>query len=117
MTSCLACAEFNDAFRQRCGVPTSRGTVPGQIVWTSGIDTLSSEAKEDIWKRVREFDDFTEDDDPYGEHDFGAFDHAEAGKVFWKIAYYDPTYTMGSKNPCDLTRTARVLTVMLASEY
>jgi len=110
-------AALNDAFRSQLGVPSFGVSVPGRYVFTAGIEALSPEAQIDLWQKVREFDTFTEDNDPYGEHDFGSIDHPEAGRVFWKIDYYDPTYTKGSENPCDLTRTARVLTVMLASEY
>jgi hypothetical protein len=30
-----------------------------------------------------------EDNDPHGEHDFGAFEH-EGQRIFWKIDYYAP---------------------------
>ena len=39
---------------------------------TSGVQDL--ERQLDILQKVRSFDQFTEDNDPYGEHDFGAFD-------------------------------------------
>ncbi|WP_319312356.1 DUF3768 domain-containing protein [Shinella sp.] len=63
------------------------------------------------------FDCFTPNNDPYGEHDFGGFTDPEAGRVFWKIDYYDTDYRYGSDNPADPTVTRHVLTVMLASEY
>ena len=65
---------------------------------------------------VRTFDDFSEGNDPWGEHDFGAVE-IEGEKVFWKIDCYDPTLTMGSENPANEAVTHRVLTIMLASEY
>jgi Protein of unknown function (DUF3768) len=65
---------------------------------------------------VELFDDFTEDDDPHGERDFGAFEN-EGQRIFWKIDYYDTTLTKGSANPADPQQTVRVLTIMLASEY
>ena len=49
-------------------------------------------------------------------HDFGAFVH-NGERVFWKIDYYDPSLTKGSEDPADPQQTARVLTIMLASEY
>lgn len=65
---------------------------------------------------VRQFDSFTEDNDPYGEHDFGKIDW-KGMVVFWKIDYYDLDLEMHSPDPSDSTVTARVLTVMLDDEY
>jgi hypothetical protein len=65
---------------------------------------------------VFKFSDFTPDNDPHGEHDFGSFEHA--GKsIFWKIDCYDRDLNFGSPNPADPNVTARVLTVLLAEEY
>lgn len=91
--------------------------IGGQIVMTAGIAALPPEVQEDIVTKVRTFNDFSEDNDPYGERDFGAFDQSGAGKVFWKIDYYDTTMTMGSENPADPKQTRRVLTILLAEEY
>jgi hypothetical protein len=67
-------------------------------------------------EKVETFDLFTQDNDPYGERDFGAFEHNGA-RIFWKIDYYDLTMTNGSEDPSDPKQTVRVLTIMLASEY
>jgi hypothetical protein len=83
---------------------------------TQGISHLPEQDKEDILTKVRTFNKFTPDNDPYGEHDFGAFDH-KGEKIFWKIDYYDTTLTWGSEDPADPKQTRRVLTIMLASEY
>jgi Protein of unknown function (DUF3768) len=57
-----------------------------------------------ILSKVMEHDEFTDDNDPHGEHDFGAFDHA--GKlIFWKIDYYDPSMESGSEDPADPAKT------------
>ena len=74
-----------------------------------GVDTEDQE-------KVEMFDSFTEDNDPHGERDFGAFEH-EGQRIFWKIDYYDRSLTYGSENPADPQQTVRVLTIMLASEY
>ena len=58
---------LNDAFRK-----TFAG---GQIIMTQGVASLSSEEKIAIMQKVRLFEDFEEANDPYGEHDFGAFEH------------------------------------------
>lgn len=110
-------AELNDQFRSRLGVPVFGTDILGMFVFTRGIEALAPEVQIDIWMRVRDFDAFTEDNDPCGEHDFGSIDHPVAGKLFWKIDYYDPSFTMGSDDPADLGKTRRVLTVMLAGEY
>lgn len=65
---------------------------------------------------VRDFNNFTEDNDPHGEHDFGSLEH-NGHSVFWKIDYYDQDVKYGSDNPADIERTVRVLTIMLAEEY
>ncbi len=104
--------KLNDTFRRD---PTA-GTVPGKTVMTCGISALSPEAQLDIFNRVRCFDDFTEDNDPYGEHDFGSFIY-QGKKIFWKIDYYASDMLHGSEDPADPKQTVRVLTIMLAEEY
>lgn len=89
----------------------------GKVVLTEGIRSLPTELQSEVLTRVRSHNDFSPDNDPHGEHDFGAFDIDGAGKVFWKIDYYDPGLTMGSEDPADPSRTTRVLTIMLAEEY
>ncbi|NDW05110.1 DUF3768 domain-containing protein [Jiella pacifica] len=91
--------------------------IGGRVLWTQGIAALASEVRADILNRVRTFDAFTGNNDPHGERDFGAFDQAEAGKVFWKIDYYDLAYEGHSPDASDPAVTNRVLTIMLASEY
>ena len=65
---------------------------------------------------VSAFDSFTEDNDPYGEHDFGSID-CLGKKLFWKIDCYAPNMESGSPDPTDTKQTVRVLTIMLANEY
>lgn len=65
---------------------------------------------------VRSFTAFTRDNDPHLEHDFGSFE-VRGEKLFWKIDYYDLDLTYGSEAPEDPSKTKRVLTIMLASEY
>lgn len=89
----------------------------GRVVMTEGVRALPTTHREEVLAAVRAFDSFTPDNDPYGEHDFGGITHPEAGRIFWKIDYYDPTLTCGSEDPADPKRTCRVLTVMLAEEY
>ncbi len=55
---------------------------------------------------------FTEDNDPYGEHDFGGVE-LEEQTVYWKIDYYDQSLEGLSPAPANPELTVRVLTIML----
>ncbi len=101
--------ELNDRFR-------TKGQGRGSIMLTRGIQELGGEFAVSVMSAVRSFDDFSDDNDPWGEHDFGAFTH-DGQKIFWKLDYYDPSLTAGSENPANEGLTHRVLTIMLASEY
>jgi len=101
--------ELNDQFRKH-------GVGKGSIVVTRGIQEKGRRFTMDAVKAVRNFDDFSNDNDPWGEHDFGALE-IEDEKVFFKIDYYDPSLEKGSENPANEGCTHRVLTIMLASEY
>ena len=85
-----------------------------RVVITPGIDSLDDITA--VLRRVQQFDDFSEHNDPYQEHDFGAFHHGDV-QVFWKWDYLDLDLKMLSPDPSDDTVTARVLTIMLADEY
>lgn len=105
-------AELNDRARKH-------GTC--RLVATAGVAALPIDTLRAIMKLVKGYDAFDpagqeDGNDPHGEHDFGAFDF-EGSTFFWKFDYYaDTSYSFGAENPAD-TRTARVLTIMLASEY
>ena len=88
----------------------------GMAVMTLGIAALGREAVARIVKTISVFDDFCNANDPYEEHDFGAFE-AEGHTIFFKIDYLDSTLTFHSPDPADPTVTERVLTIMLAEEY
>ena len=99
---------FNDALRL-----TFQG---GRVLATSGVSALGPEVVTAVLDRVRTFTDFTEDNDPNNEHDFGAFEIG-GNRFFFKIDHYGPTMDGGSEDPSDPKKTTRVLTIMLASEY
>jgi hypothetical protein len=106
--SSQAIPELNDKFRKTF--------IGGQVLVTAGVQALSAEQQQAIFQAVQGFDVFTEDNDPYGEHDFGAF--SIAGQRFnWKIDYYDPSMQWRSEDPADPQQTRRVLTILLAEEY
>jgi hypothetical protein len=61
-------AELNDLCRKAMGVG-------GKLVQTPGICALMPKAQSAIPEKVECFDAFTEDNNPYGERDFGSFHH------------------------------------------
>jgi len=102
--------ELNDTLR------TQGPSRLGRWVTTPGILAMGEEFVATAFDAVRAFDQFTKDNDPYGERDYGSFD-LQGKRVMWKIDCYDPTLSYGSENPADPEVTCRVLTVCLASEY
>lgn len=109
--------EQNDQFRGTWGADF---TVPGQIFMTNGVTALSNGWQVQIMTTVMKFDDFTEDNDPYLQRDFGAFTLTIDGnteRFFWKIDLYDRNYQHGSDDSANTDVTRRVLTIMLTSEY
>jgi hypothetical protein len=94
-------AALNDAHRKSRTYMFTRG------VW-------SLENLQGLIVAVQNYDSFTEDNDPYGEHDFGSLEW-DGKKVFWKIDYYDQELKYGL-DPLD-PKCNRVLTVLLSEEY
>ena len=88
----------------------------GKVVMTQGVAALPEETLTIVFERLRHFNDFTPDNDPYGEHDFGRFDVAGV-TYFFKVDYYSPDMEGGSEDPADPEKTTRVLTIMRADEY
>jgi hypothetical protein len=105
----LKIQKLNDDFRT-----TFAG---GVVVATAGVKSLCSTLLFEILCDVKAFKNFTKSNDPYGEHDFGAINNPIAGKIFWKIDYYDLNMQYHSEDAADETITTRVLTIMLAEEY
>ncbi len=95
-------AALNDAFRK-----SGRG-----IFITDGVQILPDLIG--LVRAVQTFNQFTPDNDPWDEHDFGSILWHEE-KTYWKIDYFDAEYQYW----CDplSEECNRVLTIMLASEY
>ncbi|MBQ9034622.1 MAG: DUF3768 domain-containing protein [Alphaproteobacteria bacterium] len=101
-------AEQNDDFR----LHPSKGT----FCLTSGIRALGKDSVREIIDIVRNFNNFNEDNDPYGEHDFGVFYYRNR-QIFFKIDNYDREFLYLSPDVTNPKLTNKVLTVMLAQEY
>lgn len=90
-----------DAFRK--SIPFIQE--PNVLCLTCGVSGTFPDEIPLILKMVKEFSVFTEDNNPWLEHDFGAFEF-KGEKMFWKIDDY------GGHEGYEI-----VMTVMLASEY
>lgn len=106
-------ASQNDQFRAERG---SQCYIPGKWVLTADVHDMGPEFIKLAVEAVAAISTFTEENDPYGERDFGAF-QIEGKKLFWKIDHYDRVYCTGSRKRSDLSQTARVLTILFAHEY
>ena len=84
----------------------------GKVILTQSVSKAPD--REDVITAVREFNDFNEDNDPYGEHDWGGFD-VNGRRYFFKIDYYDQDYEYWADPTSSSCK--RVLTIMHADEY
>ena len=101
-------AARNDALR--------RDRLGGHVMMTAAVAALPPDTLAAAILAMRRFDDFAPDNDPYGEHDFGAFEHA-GERFFFKIdTYADASLTYCAEDPL-APGVVRVLTLMLASDY
>lgn len=88
----------------------------GRIMMTASVAARDPVRIAALLDRLRNFDAFTPDNDPHGEHDFGVIE--DGGERFlWKIDYYDKRMEFASPNPADPAVTTRVLTLMRAEDY
>jgi Protein of unknown function (DUF3768) len=88
----------------------------GKVVFSSIVSLMLPKQQVALLLLVANFDDFNEDNDPYGEHDFGKFEY-DSNTYFWKIDYYDSTYEYHSEDSSNPELTRRVMMIMHSSEY
>src|SRR3954447_9723632 len=88
----------------------------GTLVTTSGVLALGIYLNQAILIAIAAHDDFDEDNDPFGEHDFGLVEIASQ-EILFKIDYYDLALNFHSPDPADSAVTRRVLTIFLLEEY
>jgi Protein of unknown function (DUF3768) len=119
-----ATAVLNDLARTAMGVAC-------RLAVTQGFSELPHADQSRVRELVETYDVWGDDNDPYFERDFGVIYHARGTgwttakpanddimeRVLWKIDYYDLALKWGSEAPWNSAVTARVLTIMLGSEY
>lgn len=118
-------ARLNDLARQAMGVACT-------AVATAGFRSLPDADQSCVRELIETYDAFTEDNDSYGERDFGTIYQLGDGqwtterprlredereRVFWKMDYYDCDLQFASDDAANPAITRRVLTIMLSDEY
>ena len=93
--------ELNDRLR--------RHGIGGRVMITRGIQALGRDGVRDVLIAVSRFDDFTEDNDPWGEHDCAVLT-VGGRRVIFKHDYYDRELRWHSPDASDPAVTERVLT-------
>ena len=71
---------LNDAFRK-----TFWG---GRVMMTAGVAALEAPVRNAVVEKIKVFEAFDDDNDPWGEHDFVSVEH-DGQTYFAKIDYYD----------------------------
>ena len=111
-------AVLNDQLRANINSPA-----PNIVVMTQGIlamvdsNPIIAVARQmELMFIVGNYANFSEDNNPHGERDFGDFEW-RGTRCYWKIDYYDRQTEWGSPDPADPAVTCRVLTILRADEY
>src|SRR5690348_1780237 len=87
--------------------------VGGRVLTTARVAELPVDIKARLLLAVQSFSQFSNDNDPHGEHDFGSIE-LEGERYFFKLDYYDLDCRCGSEDPSDPAKTMRVMTIMRA---
>ena len=104
-------AELNDQLRQNLFTPGSN-----RVFVSVAVSSLPYLERALLLDKVQKFNDFNEDNNPYGERDFSRIEH-NGTNYFWKIDYYNKTMDAGSEDASNPDITTRILTIMRSDEY
>ena len=83
---------------------------------TAGVAALECPTRNAVVEKIKAFDAFDDDNDPWGKHDFISIEH-DGQTFFAKIDCYNRDLSGHSEDATDPEKTCRVMTIMLAEEY
>ena len=83
---------------------------------SQAVQGLNEESLQQLLEQVKTFNEFSEDNDPWDEHDYGRIEF-EGNTYLWKIDYYNKNMTGHSPNSADDSVTRRIICVMRSDEY
>ena len=102
----------NDSFRKSLGHP-DQTPYKGTFHITKSVQSLPEYEQARLYLAIASFDDFSESNDTWGEHDYGV-----VGSHYFKIDYYDSSeLEHGSADSSDPACTFRLVTIALLEEY
>ena len=88
---------LNDAFR--------KSFWGGRIMMTAGVAALEAPVRNAVVEKIKAFDSFDDENDPWGQHGFVSVEHF--GQTFFaKIDYYNRDLSGHSEDATDLKRRA-----------
>ena len=105
--------QLNDAFRSDPALISTRAL--DQLLITHGVLSRGNAFVERAIQAIRTFSDFSKENDPWGEHDFGTFE-LDGECLSWKIDYYGLDLKTRSPEPRNPLLTRRVLTIYCDGE-
>ncbi|MDQ2066755.1 DUF3768 domain-containing protein [Xinfangfangia sp. CPCC 101601] len=88
----------------------------GRTMITRSVASLDEDTRQKVLRAVQTFDNFNEDNNPYGERDFVSVE-VDGERYFAKIDYYGMTFDEGSEDPANPEVTTRIMTIMHSSDY
>lgn len=107
-------AKLNDELRR--ALLTLQTPTNSRVTMTPGVAALPAAQLRELMVEIATFEDFNEENDPYGEHDMVLLTY-KGTRYLAKIDYYDLTQCYGSDDPANKDKTVRVLTMMRSDEY
>jgi len=99
---------LNDLFRRQF-------FMEGDVFISPGVQALPDDFRHRVLVRVRTFSDFQLENSEAGEHNVGNFE-LDGKRFRWTIVYSNLSLTGRSEDPSDLSKTRRVLNIMLERE-
>ena len=77
----------------------------GRVMMTAGVAALAAPVRNAVVEKIKAFDAFDDENDPWGEHDFVSVEH-DGQTYFAKIDYYDRELQGHSEDPTDPKKPA-----------
>lgn len=108
----LTISKQNDNFRKSPIITEDMG----KIVFTQAIESEGLDFFLEALEKIRSFEDFDPDIDPFGTHEMGKIE-VQGKNVWFKIDLYNTDYTFAPEDPTDLAQTRRILTVLFPTDY